>query len=157
VRGPPSSLGLPHVHSTHTSSGFLSTVGMIIFSHSGGEAYDERHRPRRHVNSSSLMASLANSSPLDHIHYRKRLNFHGPGYFRRPAHENTEVIFVGHEADENEAYFRGPTNIFVGRPTKIRKLFSSVPRPTKMRRIFVGRGHTDENTSLTVPYFRRPH
>jgi hypothetical protein len=83
-------------------------------------------------------------------HYRKRLNFRGPGYFRGPAHENTEVIFVGHEADENEAYFRGPTNIFIGRPTKIRKLFSSVPRPTKMRRIFVGRGHTDENTSLTV-------
>jgi hypothetical protein len=28
-------------------------------------------------------------------------------YFRRQAHENTEVIFVGHEADENLAYFRG--------------------------------------------------
>jgi hypothetical protein len=90
-------------------------------------------------------------------HYRKRLNFRGLGYFRRPAHENTEVIFVGHEADENGAYFRGPTNIFVGRPTKLRKLFSSVTRPTKMRRIFVGRGHTDENTSLTDHYFRRPH
>lgn len=28
-------------------------------------------------------------------HYRKRLNFRGPRYFRRPAHENTDVIFVG--------------------------------------------------------------
>jgi hypothetical protein len=45
--------------------------------------------------------------------------------FRRPTHENTEVIFVDLATDENEAYFRGPSNIFVGRPTKIRKLFSS--------------------------------
>jgi hypothetical protein len=68
-----------------------------------------------------------------------------------------EVIFVGHDADENEAYFHGPTNIFVGRPTKIRKLFSSATKPTKMSRILVGRGQTDENTSLTDHYFRRPH
>ena len=74
-------------------------------------------------------------------------------------------------------------DIFVGRPTKILTLFSSVPRPTKIMRIFVGpstcrrkyknvfssvtrptkitlifvgHGQTDENTSLTVLYFRRP-
>jgi hypothetical protein len=35
-------------------------------------------------------------------------------------------------ADENKEYFRGPVNIFVGRPTKIQKLFSSVSRPTKI-------------------------
>jgi hypothetical protein len=29
------------------------------------------------------------------VHYRKHLNFRGPRYFRRPAHENTDVIFVG--------------------------------------------------------------
>jgi hypothetical protein len=89
------------------------------------------------------------------MHYRKHINFRGPGYFHRPAHENTEVIFVGLVTDENRAYFRGSTNIFVGRPTNIRKLFSSVMRPMKIWRIFVGQGHTDENKSLTDHYFRR--
>jgi hypothetical protein len=56
------------------------------------------------------------------MHYKKSLNFHGPVYFRRPAHENKEVIFIGLVTDENNAYFRGPTTIFVGRPTKIQKL-----------------------------------
>jgi hypothetical protein len=41
-------------------------------------------------------------------HYRKHINFRGPGYFRRPAHENTAVIFVGLWTDENVEYFRGP-------------------------------------------------
>jgi hypothetical protein len=73
-------------------------------------------------------------------HYRKHINFRGPEYFRRPAHENTVVIFIGLVTDENVEYFRGPGNIFVGRPTKIRQLFSSASWPTKMWRIFVGRG-----------------
>jgi hypothetical protein len=59
------------------------------------------------------------------VHYRKQINFRGPGYFRRLAHENTAVIFVGLVTDENVEYFRGPGNIFVGRATKIWKLFSS--------------------------------
>jgi hypothetical protein len=58
-------------------------------------------------------------------HYRKCIKFRGPGYFRRPAHENTEGIFVGLITDENKVYFRGPGHMFVGRPTKIRKVFSS--------------------------------
>jgi hypothetical protein len=65
------------------------------------------------------------SGPAYRGHYRKHINFRGPGYFRRPAHENTEVIFVGLVTDENVEYFRGPGNIFVGSSTKIRKLFSS--------------------------------
>jgi hypothetical protein len=85
------------------------------------------------------------------IHYRKRINFRGPGYFRRPhdrrkcgvfswageyfrqqAHENTEVIFVGLGADENVAYFCLPQP---GRRNKVidRPLFSSASvRPTKI-------------------------
>jgi hypothetical protein len=74
------------------------------------------------------------------VHYRKSLNFCGPVYFRRPAHENKDVIFVGLVADEYNTYFRGPINVFVGRPTKIRKLFSSATRPTKISCILVGRG-----------------
>jgi hypothetical protein len=58
-------------------------------------------------------------------HYRKRIKFRGPGYFRRPAHENKEGIFVGLVTDENTEYFRGPGAIFVGRPTKILNIFSS--------------------------------
>jgi hypothetical protein len=58
-------------------------------------------------------------------HYRKCIKFCGPGYFRRSAHENTEGIFVGLVTDENKRYFRGPGHMFVGRPTKIRKIFSS--------------------------------
>jgi len=46
------------------------------------------------------------------------------------------------------AYFRGPGYIFVGRPTKIRKLFSSVSTPTKMLSIFVGPSPADENKSF---------
>jgi hypothetical protein len=60
------------------------------------------------------------------MHYRKHINFRGPEYFRWPAHENTAVIFVGFVTDENLEYFRGPGNIFVGRPTTIQKVFSSV-------------------------------
>nr|ACF87586.1 unknown [Zea mays] len=63
-------------------------------------------------------------SPLPSRHYRRSLKFRGPVYFRRSAHENKEVIFVGLVADEYNTYFRRPINIFVGRPTKIRKLFS---------------------------------
>jgi hypothetical protein len=48
--------------------------------------------------------------------------------------------------DENVAYFRGPGYIFVGRPTKIRKLFSWASGPTKMWRIFVGLTEADENS-----------
>jgi hypothetical protein len=73
--------------------------------------------------------------------------------------------------DENVAYFHGPDNISVGRPTKIRKLFSSASTPTKMLCIFGGLSPADENTSfifvslspadenkhLTGLYFRRPH
>jgi hypothetical protein len=47
-------------------------------------------------------------------------NIRGPVYFRRPAHENKDVIFIGLGADEYKTYFRGPINVFVGRPTKIR-------------------------------------
>jgi hypothetical protein len=72
-------------------------------------------------------------------HYRKRLNFRGPDYFRRLAHENTMLFSSARVTDENVSYFRGPAKIFVGRPTKIRKVFSSA-------------SGTDE----TVCYFRRP-
>jgi hypothetical protein len=58
--------------------------------------------------------------------------------------------------DENVEYFCGPGNIFVGRPTRIRKLFSSTLGPTKMWHIFVGLSPTDEKKSLTDHYFRRP-
>jgi hypothetical protein len=50
--------------------------------------------------------------------------------------------------DENVAYFRGLVNIFVGRPMKIRKLFSSASGPTKMLCIFVGLSLADENKSF---------
>jgi hypothetical protein len=73
-------------------------------------------------------------------HYSKRIHFRGPGYFRRPAYENNAVIFVGFGTEEYLEYFRGPGSIFVGRPTTINKLFSSVKRSTKMWPIFVGRG-----------------
>jgi hypothetical protein len=87
--------------------------------------------------------------------------------------------------DENVHYFRGPSHIFVGRPTKIQKLFSSASAPTKILFIFVGLSPADKNTSfmfvglsptdehtsfifvglspadenkrLTGQYFRRPH
>jgi hypothetical protein len=72
-------------------------------------------------------------------HYRKHLNFRGPDYFRRPAHENTILFSAARVTDENVSYFRGPAKIFVGRPTKIRKVFSSASGPTKLRDIFVGR------------------
>jgi hypothetical protein len=52
--------------------------------------------------------------------------------------------------------FVGPSICSSAGPRKYRNLFSSVTRPTKIKRIFVGRGQTDENTSLTVLYFRRP-
>jgi hypothetical protein len=58
--------------------------------------------------------------------------------------------------DENVVYFRGPVNIFVGRPMRIRKVFSSASEPTKMWVIFVGLSQADENKSLTDLYFRRP-
>jgi hypothetical protein len=58
-------------------------------------------------------------------HYRKRIKFRGPRYFRRPTHENKEGIFVGLVTDENTKYFRGPGAMFVGRPTKILNLCSS--------------------------------
>jgi hypothetical protein len=73
------------------------------------------------------------------FHYRKHLNFRGPDYFRRPAHENTMLFSSATVTDENVSYFRRPTKLFVGRPTKIRKVFSSVSGPTKMCDIFVGR------------------
>jgi hypothetical protein len=66
------------------------------------------------------------------IHYRKRLNFRGPCYFRRPTHENNIVFSWASVTDEYVVYFCGPVNIFVGRPTGIRKIFSSASRPTKM-------------------------
>jgi hypothetical protein len=43
------------------------------------------------------------------------------------------------------AYFRGSGNIFVGRPMKILKLFSSASGPTKMWRSFVSLTEADEN------------
>jgi hypothetical protein len=72
--------------------------------------------------------------------------------------------------DENAAYFRGSGFIFVGLPTKIRKLFSSASKPTKIvcsfvglrpvdehtSFIFVGPSLADENQRLTGHYFRRP-
>jgi hypothetical protein len=62
---------------------------------------------------------------VSYDHYRKRIKFRGPRYFRRPAHENKEGIFVGLVTDENPEYFRGPGAIFVGGPTKILNIFSS--------------------------------
>jgi hypothetical protein len=73
--------------------------------------------------------------------------------------------------DKNVDSFRGPGNIFVGRPTKIRKLFLSACTPTKILPMFVGLSQADENTSfifvslsptdknkrLTSHYFCRPH
>jgi hypothetical protein len=57
----------------------------------------------------------------------KRIKFCGPRYFRRPAHENKEGIFVGLVTDENTEYFRGPGAMFVGRPTKILNICSPAP------------------------------
>jgi hypothetical protein len=73
--------------------------------------------------------------------------------------------------DVNVDYFCGQGHIFVGRPTKIRNLFSSASTPTKIVFMFVGLSPADENTSfifvslspadenkrLTGHYFRRPH
>ena len=87
-------------------------------------------------------------------HYRKRLNFRGPDYFRRPAHENTMLFSSARVTDENVSYFRGPAKIFVGRPTKIRKVFSSASGTDEtvcyFRRPQLGR-------RKYVAYFRRPH
>jgi hypothetical protein len=93
---------------------------------------------------------------MNSLHYRKRINFRGPGYIRRLAHENTMLFSSASVTDENVVYFRGPVNIFVGRPTRIRKLFSSTSGPTKMWCIFVGLNQADENKSLTDLYFCRP-
>jgi hypothetical protein len=82
------------------------------------------------------------------IHYRKRINFRGPGYFRRSAHENTSLFSSALGTDENVSYFRGPVRIFVGLPTKIGTIVSSVPRPTKIRCIFVGHSPADEHKSF---------
>jgi hypothetical protein len=50
---------------------------------------------------------------------QEHINFRGLGYFRRPAHENTAVFFVGLVTDKNMEYFRGQAHentkvIFVG-------------------------------------------
>jgi hypothetical protein len=71
-------------------------------------------------------------------HYRKRIKFRGPGYFRRPAHENTEGIFVGLVTDENMCYLRG-----------------SGPCRRKYDNYFVGLNAADENRSPKS--FVRPH
>jgi hypothetical protein len=92
---------------------------------------------------------------LASLHYRKHINFRGPGYFCRPAHENIMLFLSASVTDENVVYFRGPVNIFVGRPMRIRKVFSSASEPTKMWVIFVGLSQADENKSLTDLYFRR--
>jgi hypothetical protein len=76
----------------------------------------------------SLICRVACCVPHDHknipnashdSHYRKHINFRGPGYFRRPTHENTMLFSSALVTDENVSYFRGPVNIFVGRLTKI--------------------------------------
>jgi hypothetical protein len=72
-------------------------------------------------------------------HYRKCINFRGLGYFRRLAHENTMLFSSASVTNENVVYFCGPVNIFVGRPTRIRKVFSSASGLTKMWVIFIGR------------------
>jgi hypothetical protein len=69
-------------------------------------------------------------------HYRKHINFHRPGYFRWPAHENTTLFSSALVTNENVAYFRGQA------------IFSSASTPTKMLFIFVGLSPADENTSF---------
>jgi hypothetical protein len=59
-------------------------------------------------------AARGEHSGEDDRHYRKRLNFRGSGYFRRPAHKNTMLFSLASVTDENVSYFRGPANIFVG-------------------------------------------
>jgi hypothetical protein len=56
--------------------------------------------------SSTVNLATVLNTELDH-HYRKRINFCGPGYFHRPTHENMAVIFVGLWTDENVEYFHG--------------------------------------------------
>jgi hypothetical protein len=91
-------------------------------------------------------------------HYRKHIYFRGPGYFHRSAHENTMLFSSALVTDENVAYFRGPVNIFMGRPTRIQKLFSSASGPTKMWCIFVGLSPADENRGpLIVHLGLSPH
>jgi hypothetical protein len=48
------------------------------------------------VGGSSGQGKIEEETKEPSLHYRKRLNFRGPRYFRRPAHENNDVIFVGH-------------------------------------------------------------
>jgi hypothetical protein len=40
-------------------------------------------------------------------HYRKHINFRGPGYFCRPAHENAMLFSSAVVTDENVAIFVG--------------------------------------------------
>jgi hypothetical protein len=42
-----------------------------------------------------IPAGLMKIKKKEFLHYMKRLNFRGPRYFRRPAHENTDIISVG--------------------------------------------------------------
>jgi hypothetical protein len=67
-------------------------------------------------------------------HYRKHINFRGPEYFRRPAHENTTVIFVGLLTDKHMEYFRRPR-----------------ARPTKITTIFIGLSQTHEIKATGPP------
>jgi hypothetical protein len=64
--------------------------------------------------------------------------FSWAGLFSWSGHENTMLFSSTSVTDENVVYFRGPVNIFVGRPTRIRKVFSSASGPTKMWCIFIG-------------------
>jgi hypothetical protein len=68
------------------------------------------------------------------VHYRKHINFCGPEYFRRSAHENTAVIFVGLLTDEHMEYFHRPRT-----------------RSTKITTIFVALSQAHENKAIGPP------
>jgi hypothetical protein len=71
--------------------------GLALFSHRSASV------PRRLSPRMMTVGLVVGKSEPGHglppalsFHYRKHLNFRGSGYFRRPAHKNTEEIFVGH-------------------------------------------------------------
>jgi hypothetical protein len=111
---------------------YRPTAGLVsLFARTGTNIGASRAPiAREHSVNKSSVAPLSFAASYAQVaarsmHYRKRIKFRGPRYFRRPAHENKEGIFVGLVTDENPEYFRGPGAIFVGGPTKILNIFSS--------------------------------
>jgi len=90
-------------------------------------------------------------------HYRKRLNFRGPIFFREPAHEKHTTFSVGFETDQKDHDFSWATKV----ADEKKKISWAMTRPTKKmgRGPFPGptrffMGHVDrrkKTTFLWVP------